>query len=140
MIQPLRNYHKNVFLVLGVSIPALFVAGLVARPRQNRHTITTKSVLVAEADWQRHFFIVQPSRNSDGQLAAKIFLTKPLDFPDVLVYSSESAPQGSLPADARLLGKYGADSSYQLPESGFLILYSGARNGVIDFRPTGDLR
>ena len=138
MIQPLRNYHRRVFLVLSLAVPTVFVAGLSARRGNNLRSPSAGVIVVATTnEWQNHLFVMQLSRSSDGHKIAKIFLTKPLDAPDALIYSAEHAPQGSLPPEAHLLGKYDAEASYQVPASGYLILYSAAHNSVLDSAAIG---
>jgi hypothetical protein len=139
MIQPLRTYHRRMFLVLAVALPAVFLAGLVARRKPTRTVSSvSRSVLVAGTDWRKHFFVVLATHGPNGVRFASLVPTKPSIVPDGLVYFSDSAPHGdSLPEQATLLGRFEIGTSYPASSPGFLILYSPAQRAVIDFAPLG---
>jgi hypothetical protein len=119
MIQPLRRYHRFSFYALGVLLPVLFSAGLVARrplvnvePTSDRVQLTVPNGTVMVTD----------SRKLWG---------KAVDDPDVLVYWTEDEPElDSLPVNARLLGSLqsGHRKALRVPRGdrnrGYLILYS----------------
>ncbi len=119
MIQPLRRYHRFSFYTLGVLLPVLFAAGLVARrplviaePASDRIHLTMSNGTA----------IVTDSRELWGSS---------VDDPDVLVYWTEEEPElDSLPVNAQLLGSLqtGRSGELRLPHGdrnrGHLILYS----------------
>src|SRR5215470_18079410 len=93
MIQPLRRYHRFSFYLLGVLLPVLFSAGLVARrplvtvePTSDRIHLTMPNGTAMVTD----------SRGLWGSA---------VDDPDLLVYWTEDEPElDSLPVSARMLG------------------------------------
>jgi hypothetical protein len=111
MIQPLRRYHRFSFYTLGVLLPVLFSAGLVARrplvslqPASDRIHLTMPSGTA----------VVTDSRELWGGA---------VDDPDLLVYWAEDEPElDSLPVNARLLG------SLQSAHTGVLRVPGGDRN------------
>ena len=119
MIQPLRRYHRFSFYSLGVLLPVLFSAGLVARrslvslqPTSDRIHLTMPSGTAMVTD----------SRELWGRA---------VDDPDVLVYWTEDEPElDSLPVNAHLLGSLqaGRNRVLRVPRGdrnpGYIILYS----------------
>ena len=114
MIRPFRQRHRATFAVLAIALPTLFIAGLAARTDPAVQDTIPESLLgerdTFEGDW---------------------------NHPDPLLYWSEhSAGVGdALPADARLLGtiREGAlVSSIEAPSGGHLLVYSLAKQEVVD--------
>lgn len=119
MIQPLRRYHRFSFYMLGILLPVLFGAGLVARrplvivePTSDRIQLTMPSGTAMVTD----------SRGLWGSA---------VDDPDVLVYWTEGEPElDSLPVGAHFLGSLQSARSEVLRvprgdrDRGYLVLYS----------------
>jgi hypothetical protein len=119
MIQPLRRYHRFSFYTLGVLLPVLFTAGLVARrpivtvePTSDRIHLTMPNGTAMVTD----------SRGLWGSA---------VDDPDLMVYWAENQPElDSLPVNAHLLGSLqaGRNGVLRVPHGdrnpGYLILYS----------------
>ena len=146
MIQPLRTVHRRAFVALAVVLPAVLSAGLGSRrphlsPSAPAAEMPPATYLLRKSDklWQSH--VVQSEFYSDTGNPQKIYVTlKPkqaLTEPDVLLYWSESEPQGrSLPSTALLLGPFAAGKALALPadvrRASHLLLYSLAHREVID--------
>jgi hypothetical protein len=119
MIQPLRRYHRFSFYTLGVLLPVLFSAGLVARRPLVSIEPTSERIHLTMPNGTA---IVTDSRELWGSA---------VDDPDLLVYWTENEPGlDSLPVNAHLLG--GLPSAHsgalRVPRGdrnrGYLILYS----------------
>jgi len=143
MIQPLRTYHRRVFLALAVALPVVLVAGLTSRHQAvvSAHPKAQGEgyVLVSEdqGHWQHQQIRIQIFSAADTtERWVQLNPTHEVVAPDVLVYWSENLPQqSSLPANARLLGSLDPSAYFPLPETasaGFLILYSPAQKSVLD--------
>lgn len=143
MIQPLRTVHRRVWYGLALLLPAILVAGLLARP--HRHTgevagpnAKLKPTYTSAHAWaklpiQTHYFL------DAGVTGPAIGFDAPqgLNLADPLLYWSPSLPgSDTLPADAALLGEFAAGKTYSLPSAAapgtHLILYSLAQKKVID--------
>jgi hypothetical protein len=119
MIQPLRRYHRCSFYLLGVLLPVLFSAGLVARrPIVNLQPTSERIHLTMPSGTA----MVTDSRGLWGRA---------VDDPDLLVYWTEDEPDlESLPVNAHLLGSLqsGRSGVLRVPRGdrnrGYLILYS----------------
>ena len=119
MIQPLRKVHRRSFVLLALVLPAVFIAGLLARrPLVPAERVSDRISLVLPSGAE----MVIDSRDLWGSA---------VDAPDPLVYWTLAAPApGSLPGGARLLGSLEAArrNRLRLPGDtgarGYLILYS----------------
>ena len=111
MIQPLRRYHRFSFYTLGIVLPVLFSAGLVAR----------RPLVIVEPTSDR-IHLTMP--NSTAMVTdSRELWGSAVDDPDVLVYWTEDEPElDSLPVRAHLLG------SLQAARSGALRVPRGDRN------------
>ena len=142
MIQPLRQVHAGMFLVLGIVLPILFVAGVRSRriPTAKAQSETRTSPANAE-----HTILIGGTR-----LSARVFrdasgtaveISSSSEFlaPDVLVYASASESKRDLPADAVLLGAFVSGKTYRLPSANcrFALVYSLARSEVLGAFPVG---
>ena len=130
MTQPLRSAHRLSFLLLSVLLPALLVAGLLARrplvraePASDRITLRMPNGTELVAD----------SRELWGAF---------VDSPDLLVYSTEAPTMlEALPVTAHLLGSLAAarKGGLRVPgsngEQGYLILYSLAWQKPVALAP-----
>ena len=147
MIQPLRRVHARAFLVLGIFLPILFVAGVRSRR-------TSSASPVGQA--QEHTFAALSERTItiDGaRVTAKVFphgastvmqfsSSPELLAPDVLVYASTSEPKNDVSTDAVLLGVFVSGKTYRLPSanSRFVLLYSLPRKELLATFAAGDGR
>jgi len=147
MIQPLRRVHAQAFLVLGIFLPVLFIAGVRSRR-------ISASVPVAPAQTPRPSALFERTTAIDGaRVTAKMFRqgadtaveisSRPeLLAPDVLVYASSSEPGSDVPADATLLGTFVSGKTYRLPsaQARFVFFYSLPRKKLFATFAAGDLR
>jgi len=141
MIQPLRNYHRFIFEVLGLLLPLIFLLGLAVRPS------VTKSVNAAALPggqkiseltgaWKHHS--ITSRLYTDGStVLLQIQPASNLNEPDLLLYwSTEPAPPTSdVLKNATLFGAFEANHLYQLPpdtKRGSLLLYSLAHQRLVD--------
>jgi hypothetical protein len=143
MIRPLRQRHRQVFIALGIFLPMVFAFGIVARkpaPVMPDMMATMAGETPSENPvWERTDSFAKVPVKISLLRGPVIKLSAGKDFvkPDLLVYwaASVSNPADGLPADAVLLGAFGAALS--LPEtalksSGTLVLYSLADNEIVD--------
>jgi hypothetical protein len=136
MIQPLRRVHARTFLVLGIVLPILFVAGVRSRPTSptspvaQAHTSSAPSARTTTTDGTR---VTARVFREDTNTAVEITSTPELLAPDVLVYASPSESKGEVPADAVLLGTFVSGKTYRLPSanSRFVLLYSVPRKELL---------
>ena len=142
MIQPLRQLHARVFLVLGIALPVLFVVGIASRqslPKARAARTETGGLTpVAQQTLQVNRSSVRLStfRNREG-IVFKISSSNTLNAPDVLVYASEA--KDTVSDDATFLGEYAPDKLYRLPAEGsrFVVLYSLGHQQVLASFPLG---
>jgi hypothetical protein len=150
MIQPLRIIHRRVFVVFAVVLPAIFIGGLRARhtwPVMAAQPFPIAGVsgsVEAEGNWRKFHIRLKSFHEGPSESVTRVQLLPQNDLaePEVLVYWSDAAPNNSsLPDNARLLGKLDPTVSYALPEmahgGGFLILFSAARNALLDWTDVG---
>lgn len=150
MIQPLRRRHRQVFMLLGVTLPVVLIIGFATHPPLPAATgllpgLTTTATAFSTMVWQRDGLFAQAPvqvrllRTQDGTRGFALNLTGPNDFlkPDLLVYWVSGQPQitDTLPGEARLLGAFSA-GPLPLPAeaargSGVLVLYSLANNEIV---------
>jgi hypothetical protein len=148
MIQPLRKMHRTIFFLLGIALPALFIAGLASRhaplfsvgPVENKLAQKnggTEFVLVRGASK----FTVRLMENRKGGREREFLAIADSGFlaPDVFVYWSETQPGASISPNAKLLGKLGPSELYRIPagSGGYFVLYSVAQNEVLGSVPVG---
>jgi len=153
MIRPLRQRHRVSMVILALTVPALFVAGLLAR-RPMPATALPPALSVPELD-PSQVLISQLKSTGDG-LALSITTLKPEPgsdrlrlsvrliadpkLPELLVYwHAGSAPATAIEDESYLLGTLigTAPASFQLPEQastepGSLIFFSLAQQVVVD--------
>ena len=150
MILPLRRRHRRIFTVIGILLPAVFVAGIAAR-KPVPTTALPNSLISAEEtfsvnQWDRHDLFtniairVQLLREASNTNRIAIQMSAPKDFvkADLLVYwlPVESTLKDNIPEDAVLLGAF--VSGLPLPMSpamagkpGALVLYSLADHEIV---------
>ena len=150
MIQPLRRIHRRAFLALAVVLPTIFVAGLRGRhtwpvaPIDNPASSGLTLLIESDEGWHTLHIRQRVFTAADEDPARRLRLEpqQVILEPEVLVYWSSHSPEGiSLPEAARLLGKFDPAGIYLLPgsvdEGGFLLLFSNARQSVLDWAPVG---
>ena len=153
MIRPLRTRHRVMVTVLAVTLPILFVAGLLARkppaemetiPEALRPFSETSPTLLAETPdlWGELAIVTRLHADADSasRLAVELHPETYLKAPDVLVYWHTDAPpaDGVIPDGAYLLGSLsGAQARrFALPDTalttdGHLILFSLAHQQTV---------
>jgi hypothetical protein len=144
MIQPLRQAHRVIFFVAGITLPLLFGAGLASRhaplvsmgnnpAQQNQGTefVSNRGSLLDVR--------LIETRNGGQEWEFMASLGPTFVAPDVFVYWSESKPESSLAPDAKFLGSLGPREMYQIPagSTGYFVLYSVAQKEVLGFMPVG---
>jgi hypothetical protein len=146
MIQPLRAVHRRAFVALAFVLPAILLVGLGGRrPRpqagENAAQAPASANLVKKSDnlWHAHSITTEFSSDSSNPPVFYVVLrpAQPLNEPDLLLYWSAREPQGNmLPDEVRLLGAFAAGKTSALPldraQPGYLVLYSGAHQAVVD--------
>ncbi|MBI3477376.1 MAG: hypothetical protein HY010_16710 [Acidobacteria bacterium] len=148
MNQPLRAVHRRAFLGLAFVLPAVLITGLAARRPQvvassgHSSQLPASAQLVRKSDtlWQKHEIHTNFYSSADSARILYVVLhpVQSVDEPDPLLYWSLTAPAASgVPSQAQLMGAFASDKTFalQLDEhrAGYLILYSGAHQAVIDF-------
>jgi len=126
MIQPLRRNHRWVMTGLALVLPVLFLAGLAARSP------------VPPDRWR-----LPGAGEPDPQVAGLLRPYQNLLAPDLIMYWSASpAPDGVLPADAKLLGSpQGLQAPSRLAvSSGYLLLYSLAHQQLVARIPIREVK
>ncbi len=153
MIRPLRTRHRVMVTVLAVTLPVLFVAGLLARkppvemealPEALQPFSETYPTLLAETPdlWGELAIITRLHANGApaSRLAVELHPEADLKTPDVLVYWHTDTPpaEGVVPDGAYLLGTLAGTRTrrFSLPDTalhtdGHLILYSLAHQQTI---------
>ena len=148
MIRPLRQRHRLMISLLGVTLPVAFAAGLAARrpvpvamsvpPELAVKASNFGNVVWTKADvWPDQRIITSLRRDVTGSVAVE-FMFHELVKPDVLVYwaqGKETAGEG-LPDNARLLGALANRTPLPIPadvrgETGRFVLYSLAEHEVV---------
>lgn len=136
MIQPLRKVHRSVFLAWTAILPAVFLGGLLSRPRWPKPAMISGAVPGRLLVWEKteslgkHPTRVRLLRDQTDKesLSVQFAPEDPQVAPDVLVYWVSHPSSGELPDDARLLGSFRPLQVYGLPKearnSGYVILYS----------------
>jgi hypothetical protein len=149
MIHSLRQRHRRMFLVIALLLPAAFIGGVAAR-----RSVPQVTILPRELSFGTQAFDAIDDRRSElftnsrvqirlwrerdtGRLAIGFVAAEDFVKPDLLVYWSASPDTkgGSLPADATLLGAFGAGPLLLPVEAtiseGALILYSLANQEIV---------
>jgi len=148
MIQPLRKMHRTIFLVLGIALPVLFVAGLVSRhaPLPAAGPEEDKFAQKQGGNWfvwnhgsSKLRVRLMENRNGGPEREFAVIPDSGFLAPDVFVYWSETPPGASLSPNAKLLGKLGPHELYKVPagSNGYFVLYSVAQNDVLGSIPVG---
>jgi hypothetical protein len=151
MIHHLRHAHHKIFVVLGVLLPVIFLAGVISRqpsPMMNilptglepARNYSEPMVPAKIFSFVHSRVVAKVSSLQPGNtlFTAEIFGRQASVKPDVLVYwvSGNPGEISDLPAQAILLGELGT-SPLALParaqRSGVLVLYSLADGQVVDF-------
>lgn len=150
MIQPLRQRHRQVFMLLGITLPAVLIVGFATHPTVPVATplppaLAEAAPALATVVWQRDGLFakapvqVRLLRNPGEPGGFALNLTGTRDFlkPDLLVYWVSGQPEitDTLPGDARLLGAF-STGALPLPDeavrgTGVLVLYSLADNEMV---------
>lgn len=149
MIRPLRARHRAIFFVLAVGLPILFWSALLARDSEVEALTLAPELsesgpclTVEWEDEQRWPGLAITTRvghsvSAGQQAACELEAREPLKQPDLLLYWSPSAPSGSLPEDAYLLGAWAAARGcFLLPsaygeQAGHLTLFSLGHGAVV---------
>jgi hypothetical protein len=136
MIQPLRKLHRSVFLAWTAILPAVFLGGVLSRPRwpkpANAKEAGPGKLLVWEKteSLRNHPTRIRLLRDQTDKesLSVQFAPENPLVAPDVLVYWVSHPSPADLPSDARLLGSFRPLQVYELPKEamnrGHVMLYS----------------
>ena len=150
MIQPLRRRHRQVFMLLGFTLPVVLIVGFATHPPVPTATgllpdLTTPATTFSNVVWQRDgLFAKAPvqvrllhSQDGTGGYALALNGARDFEKPDLLVYWVSGQPEitDTLPGQARLLGAFSA-AALPLPEeaargAGMLALYSLADNEIV---------
>jgi hypothetical protein len=146
MIQPLRIVHRRVFAALAFVLPTILIVGLGLRhprpgPSANATQVPATAYLVRESSglWQKN--TIQSKFYSKSYRVQDIYVVlqpaQELSEPDLLLYWTANAPQGSsLPREAQLLGGFTTGKAFFLPldekRAGHLVLFSLAHQVVFD--------
>lgn len=153
MIQRLRRRHRNLFVILSVILPVLFLAALATRPSAPRtqeippflvnETPAFPRVLFEKSNlWSGHDLLTRVCTDQmpPQRLAVELQPRRAFSKPDILVYWHEPATTSGnqLPENAYLLGALTAKQlrRFVLPEparlvDGKLILYSLAHHQIV---------
>ena len=160
MIRPLRQYHRRLFVMLGVLLPVAFVMGVAARKPAPTMTalpgeLSPASQEFTVTEWERSdLFVKTPvkvrllrGRKDPNRLAVE--LSAAMDFvkPDLIVYWIAGTPNitEAPPDEAHLLGAFGSSGVLSLPPdatsaSGVMLLYSLANQEVVEVSKPFGLR
>ena len=148
MIQPLRKMHRTIFTLLGIALPILFIAGLASR-HAPLFSVRPAEDKLAQNNGGTEFvvnrgsskFTVHLMENRKGGPEREFLAIPDSGFlaPDVFVYWSETKPETSIGANARLLGKLVPRGLYRIPagSGGYFVIYSVAQNEVLGSVPVG---
>jgi hypothetical protein len=144
----LRTVHRRAFLGLAFVLPVVLITGLTARRPQVKassgHTsqLPASAQLIRKSDtlWQKHEMHSMFYSSADAPRILYVVLhpVESVDEPDPLLYWSLTAPVADdLSPQAQLMGAFVPDKTLALQldqqRAGYLILYSGAHQAVIDF-------
>ena len=147
MIQPLRQLHGRVSLVLAVALPILFVSGVASRkslPKTPAARVGTNGLApVAQQTVQVNGFPVRLSTFRDREgVVLQISSANALIAPDLLVYASTSESKDMVTGEATFLGAYAPEKMYRLPSEGvrFVTLYSLGQQQILASVPLGGAR
>ena len=150
MILRLRRRHRRMFAVIGILLPAAFVAGMAAR-RPMPTTAPSDALLpprqtFSQSGWNRSDLFtnvavrVQLLHDAPNTNRIALQISTPKDFvkADLLVYwlPAESILKDNIPDDAVLLGAFVSGQALPMPptvaqKSGRLILYSLADHEIL---------
>ncbi|MCI0352765.1 MAG: hypothetical protein L0Z53_25365 [Acidobacteriales bacterium] len=140
MIQPLRNYHRFIFEVLGLLLPLIFLAGLAVRPSGTKSVSAAslpagQKIAETAGGWKNYSITTRLYAGSAVLL--QLQPASNLNEPDLLLYwSTEPAPPASdVLKNATLLGAFEGNRLYRLPpdaKRGSLLLYSLAHQQLVD--------
>jgi hypothetical protein len=135
MIRPLRTAHMGIFAGLAITLPVLFVVGLLVRTPEPvsaspEPVLVGKGFDVAGKDYRFRFTVA----GSQVQFTTGTFAL----YPDVLVYASDDA--ASFPNNSQLIGPVRTGSSVPLPAAGYLVFYSLGHQKVITSVAVGSAR
>jgi len=132
MIRPLRVAHGVAWLTMAIILPVVISAALIARhlapPEPNAPTISGTK----QSSTRGTFFL----RREGNTLV--IGAARAVEYPDVLVYWSPDSH--SISEKSKLLGPFisGSLDRYTIPPGpGVVVLYSAAKEQVIDSAPLG---
>lgn len=149
MIHPLRRRHRRMIFALSVIVPILFMASLFARqapPEPNEEIPLSFDPPAADFSLEsEHTFVAEPAitykvlrDQGSNTLALELSSTKPLRWPEVLVYWVSESNVDALPESRVLLGTWAATSArtYALPpdaggSAGGVLLYSLSQQDVL---------
>ena len=143
MIQPLRDVHRRAFLALAAILPAILVAGLMARhrdmpTRSGGSELSNRPVASRlPLHWQKHSIDTYSYVSPGHREVTEVVLTpqQPIDDPDLLLYWSVSSAVTADILQAQSLGPLVPGKHYSLPPGerrGELVLYSLAHGEVVD--------
>lgn len=153
MIQRLRQRHRNLFVILAVILPALFLAALATRssaPRTqeiplflvNETPAFPRVLLEKDSLWAGHDLLTRVCADQmpPQRLVVELQPRHTFSKPDILVYWHEPAAVSGnqLPENAYLLGALAGTQlrRFVLPEAarlveGKLVLYSLAHHQIV---------
>jgi hypothetical protein len=126
MIAPLRRAHRHTFTFLAMAVPVMFAIGLGARhPRVDSVRPAVSGVETRSA--AGHFSLIT---SADQRVAVRIHTPAP----DPLLYWSAAAPSSDALSNSRFIGPADPNRAYELPQdTGYLVLYSGGHQRIVDF-------
>ena len=132
MIRPLRFIHRLAWTVLGVALPAILFAALLAR-----HPIAPEPHAASSVGSNR---LSRSGKFKVRREGKALFITaaRPFDYPDVLAYWSVDSKTVS--DKSKLLGTFDVDSvnRYEIEsDTGNIVLYTLAKRAIIDSAPLG---
>ena len=155
MILPLRRRHRRMFTVIGILLPAAFVASVAARkpiPTTARSdALLLPRQIFSQNGWNRSDLFtnvavrVQLLHDAANTNRSALQISTPKDFvkADLLVYwlAAESIVKDNIPDAAVLLGAFVSGQPLSMPptvteKSGRLILYSLADHEVVSVSQT----
>jgi len=150
MIQPLRNAHRSIFLLLGICLPILFVSAIASRhgnPEDSEPHLEELTIARTLGE--------KPIRFGDHQVTLRLIrldaYEEPRQYkfshrgtfaaPELLVYWSASDAGSALPSEAALIGAFTEGKGFSLGadkvDKGFLLVYDGAHKRLLAAFPLG---
>ena len=152
MILPLRQRHRRIVIVLGVFLPVVFAAGIVARKPVPTSAVLPASLTIApqpfeSVEWVRPDLFAKASiqvrltreQKGAGRFAVDFAVSEDFVKPDLIVYWVVGNPHvtDTLPDQALLLGVFNPTAPLLIPTEvesgeGVLVLYSLADQEVIE--------